>query len=271
MNIIYLDTLFFTNLLIDYLLLLCTGRLCGCSLNRKALILASLIGAAYACASVMHTYTWLNHILIKIALAIIICMVAFRKNHHFTLICLAFIAISSLFGGFLSACSLSFQNTFYLPVNFKILLLTFTAGYFIIEAIYKKSDTIKRQELHDVTVKLNNRIITFTALKDTGNELFDPMSGRRVLVCEKKIVSSLFPNENLDLHRDDVFSLFYTINKNDQYAGKMSLIPFRTINGSGTMLSFRPDAITVDNHHENLIVAISDTKFDRNDSYQAIF
>ena len=50
MEVIYLDSLFALNLLADYLLLLCAGRLCSLVLRRRRYLLAALLGAVYAAA-----------------------------------------------------------------------------------------------------------------------------------------------------------------------------------------------------------------------------
>ena len=48
MRVVYLDTLFFLNLLVDYLLLLLTARLAGVYRNRKWLAFGAAVGAVFA-------------------------------------------------------------------------------------------------------------------------------------------------------------------------------------------------------------------------------
>ena len=48
MDVIYLDSLFGLNLLIDYCLVLASARVCGVVLRRWRYALAALIGALYA-------------------------------------------------------------------------------------------------------------------------------------------------------------------------------------------------------------------------------
>ena len=48
MRVVYVDTLFFLNLLVDYLLLLLTARLAGVYRNRKWLAFGAAVGAVFA-------------------------------------------------------------------------------------------------------------------------------------------------------------------------------------------------------------------------------
>ena len=50
MQVIYVDSLFFLNLCIDYLLCLVSARVCGLVLKRSRYLLSALIGAGYSVA-----------------------------------------------------------------------------------------------------------------------------------------------------------------------------------------------------------------------------
>ena len=50
MTVIYLDSVFVLNGLMDYLLALCAARLAGIPLRRGRYLLAGLLGGAYAAA-----------------------------------------------------------------------------------------------------------------------------------------------------------------------------------------------------------------------------
>ena len=50
MEVIYIDSLFFLNLGVDYLLCLASARICGLYLRRRRYVLAALLGAAYSVA-----------------------------------------------------------------------------------------------------------------------------------------------------------------------------------------------------------------------------
>ena len=56
MTVIYLDELFLLNFVVDYLLLLAAGRLCGEVLRRGWLALGAAVGAGYAAAAFLPVY-----------------------------------------------------------------------------------------------------------------------------------------------------------------------------------------------------------------------
>ena len=68
MDVIYLDSLFGLNLLIDYCLVLASARVCGVVLRRWRYALAALIGALYAALMVLPGFGWLANGMMKLAL-----------------------------------------------------------------------------------------------------------------------------------------------------------------------------------------------------------
>ena len=48
MTVVYVDSVFVLNALMDYLLVLCAARLAGIPLRRRRYLLAGLLGGAYA-------------------------------------------------------------------------------------------------------------------------------------------------------------------------------------------------------------------------------
>ena len=67
MQVIYVDSLFFLNLCIDYLLCLVSARVCGLVLKRLRYLLAALIGACYSVAVLLPGLDFLAEPLCKLA------------------------------------------------------------------------------------------------------------------------------------------------------------------------------------------------------------
>ena len=59
MTVVYIDSVFFLNTLMDYLLVLSAGRLAGIPLRRGRYMLAALAGGAYAAAVFLPAYSFL--------------------------------------------------------------------------------------------------------------------------------------------------------------------------------------------------------------------
>lgn len=82
MDVIYLDSLFGLNLLIDYCLVLVSARVCGVVLHRWRYALAALIGALYAALMVLPGFGWLANGMMKLALGAAMALIAFGGEAH---------------------------------------------------------------------------------------------------------------------------------------------------------------------------------------------
>ena len=107
MDVIYLDSLFGLNLLIDYCLVLVSARVCGVVLRRWRYALAALIGALYAALMVLPGFGWLANGMMKIALGAAMALIAFGGEAHWARCAVVFFAVSAAFGGALWAMSIS--------------------------------------------------------------------------------------------------------------------------------------------------------------------
>ena len=82
MDVIYLDSLFGLNLLIDYCLVLVSARVCGVVLHRARYLLAALTGALYAAVMVLPGCGWLGSGAMKLALGAAMALIAFGGEAH---------------------------------------------------------------------------------------------------------------------------------------------------------------------------------------------
>lgn len=106
MDVIYLDSLFGLNLLIDYCLVLVSARVCGVVLRRWRYALAALIGALYAALMVLPGFGWLANGMMKLALGTAMALIAFGGEAHLVRCTVVFFAVSAAFGGAVYAASM---------------------------------------------------------------------------------------------------------------------------------------------------------------------
>ena len=152
MNIIYLDTLFFVNFICDYLLLLCSARICGSEIRRFHIIIASCIGGIYACLCTFPWAVWLLHPLVKCACSVLICILAFPNTSHlFTCICM-FLLLSFAAGGIFSALSIPIGNNIYLPLDLKNVIAAFLLLNGTLSLIFKKLHIIQKRSYHQIHI-----------------------------------------------------------------------------------------------------------------------
>ena len=267
MNYIYLDTLFFVNFITDYIILLCTAKLNGTEIRRKHIALAASIGGIYACLCSCLSIAWMTHPIVQLFTAIVLCRISFQTNSLCRCV-ISFSAISASFGGILSCFTITKDGANYLPINTKVLFLTFTITYFILTAYFKKTVKHRTQSFVSAEINMRNHSIFLNLLDDSGNELVDPITNKPVIIVERKYLLEIIPE--LSLEQEDVYTQFCLLNKIDTLKGKIRLIPYHTISEKSTMLGFIPNYTIINGKQKDVIIASANVKLSQYDFYQGI-
>lgn len=261
MDIIYIDRLFFLNLALDYLIVLCSARLCGIKLRRLRYALAAVFGALYAVLSIFPELGFLMLAPVKLMCGALMALIAFGGEEKLFRCCLVFFAVSALFGGAVWAISLqnggSLGSGAYIPVSFQVLVISFALIYAVLSVVFRRSVKSADISVSDVEVSLMDRHVSLRCLHDSGNTLFDPVSGDAVLITSASRLNALFPGLEAELLNSDCTKIL----TEPSLAGKMRLIPYSAVGtDSGMLAAFRPDSITVDGRPcDDIVVAISPT------------
>ena len=197
MDMIYIDSLFLLNLLIDYLILTATARLCTVPLRRGRYLLSALLGAAWAAGTVLPGLGFLSAWPLKLAAAGLMALIAFGTERHPLRCFLAFLGVSFAFGGAVWAASMlggtALPNHGPTPVTPRVLLLALALTYTAVTLVFRGLAQRSSRELVTVFLGLDGRSVTLRALHDTGNELSDPVTGGRVLVTTGTAAAPLLP------------------------------------------------------------------------------
>ena len=82
MTVVYIDALFLLNFVVDYLLLLCAGRLAGEVLHRERLALGAALAGAYAAAVFLPGMGFLLHPLCKLAAAVLALLIGYGGSRR---------------------------------------------------------------------------------------------------------------------------------------------------------------------------------------------
>ena len=142
MDVIYLDSLFGLNLLIDYCLVLVSARVCGVVLHRWRYALAALIGALYAALMVLPGFGWLANGMMKLALGAAMALIAFGGEAHLVRCTVVFFAVSAAFGGAVYAASMlagvSPGSGALVTVSGRVLALSFAACYAAVSLVFRR-------------------------------------------------------------------------------------------------------------------------------------
>lgn len=249
---IYIDRVFVLNAAVDYLLLLATARLAGTPLRRLRFLLCGVIGGAYAAALFFPQLTWLAHPVCKIVGGIIIALIAYsRERHIIKMVGLFFLLSGALAGlilavGFcIGAPDLLWGKVYRAEIDWRLLLGGTAALSAALHLLFRQGARHGGGELMTVQVSINGKVKSFTALRDTGNTLRNPVDGRAVLVIEQNEVFDLLPKREAEiLQQTDAPEAAVA----ELYAAgsplHFTLLPFRSVGTeAGLLLAIRSDYI----------------------------
>ena len=270
MDIIYIDRLFFLNLGLDYLLVLCSARLCGIKLRRQRYALAAVPGAVYAVLSVVPSLGFMTLAPVKLVFGVLMALIAYGGEEKLLRCCLVFFAVSALFGGAVWAISLqnggSIGSTAYISVSLPVLVISFALIYAVLSFVFRRSVKSADISVSEAELTLMGRSVYLRCLRDSGNALFDPVSGDCVLIVPAERLEKLFPSLDAGLLSSDCTRLM----TEPSLAGRLRLIPYSAVGTSGMLAAFRPDSIVIDGRsRDDIIVAISPTPVG-GDGFEAI-
>ena len=99
MTVVYLDSVFLFNALLDYLLFLSTARLAGIPLRRRRYLLCGVLGGLYAAAVFLPGGGFLTETLVKAGVGLLLALIAFGRETHFLRLTLLTVAIACALAG----------------------------------------------------------------------------------------------------------------------------------------------------------------------------
>jgi stage II sporulation protein GA (sporulation sigma-E factor processing peptidase) len=202
-TVIYLDSLFLLNAIVDYLLLLATARLTGAPFSRLRLLAGAAVGAGYAAALFLPGLGWLDHPLCRLCAALVMVLAAFGGQRRLLRALLSFFGLAAAFGGGIYAISLpggrglTLSNGVFCSVmDLRVILLSAAGCYVLLTLVFRRvgRHTAASGEIRTAVLTLEGRRCAFPVLLDTGNTLTDPATGRPVLVAEGALAAPLFPS-----------------------------------------------------------------------------
>jgi len=276
MKTIYVDEMFLLNLIIDYFIVLATAKLCALPIKRMRFAVASAIGALYSVSLLYEPFAFLASPFTKLALGFLMTVVAFGVEKNLFKIFLAFLAISAAFGGAVYAASLlagqSLGEGIYINASMRVLLLSFAIFYLVLTLVFNRLGKKQAREIKNVKVVLCGRTAEFKALRDTGNELYDPLSNLPVMVVDVKEAGRLLPERLIAPLQSGVSEFIRAVSNEDDYSTRFRLVPYSAVGVKMALLPvFRPDSLTVDGRDQkDLLVGICPNELNGNGEFSAV-
>lgn len=283
MTVLYIDTLFFLNFIINYLLLLASAKVTGEPFSRLRLAASAAAGGAYAVAVFLPGLAFLTHPLVKIAAAALMVLIAFPMTRSLLRLSLVFFGVSFAFAGAVLAVGLisgsggMSRAVYYLPVQLRILLPAVAGVYFLLSLVFRRAARHggARRDLVSLTVRLGTKTATLTALVDTGNTLSDPVSNAPVVLSELAPIRGLFsPRVGSLLSEEslrrpaDTLELIAALGETPSFR----LIPYQAVGVEcGLLLAFRADEIVLgSDRQKGGLIALSPTRLSDGGAWSAL-
>lgn len=200
MTVIYIDSVFALNALMDYLLLLCAARLAGLPLRRGRYVLAALAGGAYAAAVFLPGLGFLAEAPVKLAAGVLLGLIAYGGEEKLARLLLLFFAVSCGMAGCVLGLGLLagggvpvINGVFYTNVDARTLLIGGTAAYAVLSVVFRAAAAHGvGGRLLPVRIRIGSRTAELTALWDTGSGL-RAADGRPILVAAPGALDAALP------------------------------------------------------------------------------
>ncbi len=274
--VIYIDILFFTNFLMDALLLATTAILA----DRKAIPWRMALGAGVAallgCLLFFIKVHWLPLLLLKAAIPALALVLSFPLENFITYFktLLLYLGVHLLFGGgmygfyaFTDAGSKMRQanGVYYMEIPLWLLLLMAFGFYGLSRLFFLFLDRRKEKNfLHTLTIDGTS----LSALLDTGNALYDPLTLKPVILCQWDALP--LPEALLQavLHQDA--AALPTLCEKYPHL-HLQLLPYTDVSGRQILIyGFRPQELTIDGMPRRAIVGLTLQTLSPDNRFQAL-
>ena len=186
MRVLYIDSLFWLELSADALLLWAAGKLCMARRSFVRLGLAALIGAVYAVLSVFVSAA--AALPGKAASLALMLLAAYGGERNIWRICITYLFLCALYAGISTAVILSAGR-----VTARALLFSAGVSLGVCELPFRFAG--RRGGKSRLRLVGEGGETELNALRDNGDHLSDPFSGRPVVIAGEKDLAILFQED----------------------------------------------------------------------------
>ena len=248
-TVIYADVLVVLNLIITYLLLLCSALVLHLSPSALRLFFGSLLGGLSSLVILLPDLGWFVSLVLKAGICFLITAVSFRSasvgaffRHAavFLLCSIGFAGVTFALICLFSPSGIAMNNgTLYVDLDFLSLVLT-AFGSFLAVSLTNRFFHRKKieEELVSLTIEVEGKRFTCLALYDSGNRLSDPAFGSPVSVVAFNAIQSFLPYELHPFFSGNIFDVY---DLNPHWSGRIRFLPAETASGESLLPCFRAD------------------------------
>ncbi|HIZ23163.1 MAG TPA: sigma-E processing peptidase SpoIIGA [Candidatus Blautia faecigallinarum] len=241
---IYIDKVFVTNLLMDYILLRLVGLLLRCRSSRRRCLGGAAAGAAFSCGVLVLTSgeqsLWALFLHTGWAIGMLRIAYRLKKGSLVVKALLALYLTAFLCGGFWEALRADKSLTI------RTFLLFAAATYLGLAGAFYLWDAIRarRKNIYPVTLSYQGKVQSAYGYYDTGNLLYDPLSGEPVSIVEPECLKAVLPEEVQDKLKH-LKENPGEIKSTDLMGLAPRLLPYQTVGHKGMLLAVRLDDLCI--------------------------
>lgn len=247
---VYLDGVMLLNFLVDFLLLLAAGRLCGFPVKLGRAIAGGALGGLYAAVCLLPGFAFLGNFLWRTVSLGAMAVIAYGCSLSAWRRGLAFVFLSLALGGAVMGIGKG-----------GILGIVSAAGVLCILCCVGFRGRLGGTAYIPVELNYGENRLTLTALQDTGNTLRDPVTGQQVLVIGADAAQKL-----TGLTQGQLQSPVESVGA----IPGLRLIPYHSVGGSGFLLALRLQGVKIGSWQGSTLVAFAPEGLSREGAYQAL-
>lgn len=246
----YLELVMALTFLVDFLLLLGTGRLSGFPAKRWRTVAAAALGGICSGICLLPGMGFLGSIPWRIGSLVVMAVIAFGWNAATVKQAGIFLLLTMAMGGL----ALSFGRGAWGSVA-----LSAVGIWLLCQGLFPDAQRYIPLELAYGENKLR-----LTALRDTGNTLRDPVTGEQVLVLSAQAAETL-----TGLTREQLRSPLETLAS--RTIPGLRLIPYRAVGtAGGFLLGLRFENVRIGNRRCSAVAAFAPDGLGREEGFQAL-
>ena len=244
------DTMLFAVILrftVDYLLLMTANMIAVGGSGPVRLLLGALLGGIHAAGSMLPRMWFLNSVLWRSVGVIVMCLTAFEFGRRFFPCSIAFCLLRLSVDGLVSGTG-TVGDILWAAVLCGVCLYGFRSGM--------------GRQLVPVELCHNGKTVKLQALRDTGNTLRDPVTGKPVLVVDSKVAD--------ELTGLTAGQLMHPVETMGSIPG-LRLVPYRAVGQTGGMLlALQIRKSRIGKQKGSALVAFAPQVLDEKGNYQAL-
>ena len=280
---VYIDTLFLIYFIINFVLLQVTCSFLKLYTTNIKLISAASLGGIYSVICLIIQIPFFVNSILLFIIPFFMVFISIYKKPIITYLktFLTFIITAALFNGIIYTLSISTNignyiflenNIFYIRIPFSFLILcciVFLTISFLTDFVIRKKS---KSKIIRFEIIINNKKKVINTFFDSGNNLYEPLSKKPVILAEYIKLRPILPD-----YIDEKFlenqSLDNLLTKTSAYKN-LYIIKTNTVNNTSYFLGIKPDEIFIydkwKKYKTDCIIAIVNKKFCDNDEYNGI-